>query len=381
MKLLTILVCLFLFGCSNGGFKLSSEREPQKVFDLDLLASDGLVNEENLVNVDSAGEDDAVAKPSTDLVAKHKVKDRSKKPQRRRFGKRERGSERRRFGKRSFGKRKDHSDLEATVVEVKEDIKNKVDILFVVDGSFSTKEVLRSIPERMNGFIPALDDLDWRVGFIGAHVKRNQDKELSSMELDGALVLERKYITSGTVSNERIFIDSLTRNSDRRRCLFPPQCGKRKETPLLALTEYVLSPTRSVENGTRFIRDEAHLAVVILTDNKENKIQGQTVTADDVLDTMAQEFGNDKEFSVHTLTAMDDACQGQLKQDHFFAEGNRAWEMLLLAKETGGANLSLCSYDYATPLASAIEKSVLGEEVDCSACADAVSISDKEKTV
>ena len=217
-----------------------------------------------------------------------------------------------------------------------------MDILFVVDGSFSTRDILRSIPERMDGFIPALDtSLDWRVGFIGADVKRNKNKKLSSMEIDGAIILERKYITNRTRSKERIFIDTLTRNKTRKRCEFPPQCGSRKETPLLALNEYILSPTRSVENGTRFIRNSAHLAVVIVTDNKENKKRGQITTSDEVLAVVEQEFGRDKEFSVHTLTVMNDACRGQLQEEHFFVEGNRAREILLLTRETGGANLSL----------------------------------------
>ena len=293
---------------------------------------------------------------------------------------------------RNFGKRRNKdSDLLTAEKETRNkgpvsvvtDINNKVDILIVADGTFSTKHILRDIPEKMDGFIPALDTfLDWRVAFIGADVKRGKDKKLSSMEIDGAIVLERKYITKRTHSKERIFIDTLTRNKNRRRCAFPPQCGSLKETPLLALTEYVLSPSRSVETGTRFIRDEAHLAIVILTDNKENKKKGHVTTADEVLGSIEQEFGSDKEVSVHTLTVLNEDCRDQLKQDHFFVEGTRAGEILLLATETGGENLSLCADDYATPLAESIEKSVLGsEEMDCSACSNVSAISDRERTV
>ena len=431
MKLLMILTSiLFLIGCSNGGIELSSERQPQTSLDLDLLVADDLGSDESLLAVVDL--DSVEGKEEADLPVPQVAQDEPQKP--RDFGKRRKKdadlvvtpeiNERpevaqsdppkpRDFGKRrkkdadlvvtpeinkrpevaqsdppkprDFGKRRRDSDLvvaEPKPVPVVTDANNKVDILFVVDGSFSTREILRSMPERIDGFIPALDaSLNWRIGFISADVKRGKDKKLSSMEIDGAIVLERKYITKGTHSKERIFIDTLTRNQNRKRCSFPPQCGSSKETPLLALTEYILAPSRSVETGTRFIRDEAHLAIVILTDNKENKKKGRVTTADEVLGSIEQEFGSDKEFSVHTLTVLNDACRDQLKQDHFFVEGTRAGEILLLAKETGGENLSLCSYDYASPLAESIETSVLGSEVDCSACVDASDISDQEKTV
>lgn len=399
MKLLVILTgFLFLIGCNRGGLELSSET-PQKSLDLDLLTADDLGSEDLVsVDLDSVEVDEKTADLPVPQVAQSDSRQRPRE-----FGKRRRDSdlaavpetERRpetaqddSQRPREFGKRrKKDSDLvvqkaDAKSVSVVTDINNKVDILFVVDGSFSTREILRSMPEKIDGFIPALSDsFNWRVGFISADVKRGKDKKLSSMEVDGAIVLERKYITKWTRSKERIFIDTLTRNKNRRRCSFPPECGSLKETPLLALTEYLLSPTRSVETGTRFIRNEAHLAVVILTDNKENKKKGRVTTADEVLGSIEQEFGSDKEFSVHTLTVLNDACRGQLKQDHFFVEGTRAGEILLLAEETGGENLSLCSHDYANPLAEAIEKSVLGSEVDCSACSNVSAISDQEKTV
>ena len=384
MRLLIFcLMCLFLFGCNSGGFVMSSTSEPEDALDMDLLANE-FVDKENVeatLDLDSMEENPVGEKPADELIAPQVAQSDSKSE--RSFGKRKKGE-------RSFGKRrKSDADLvkpieisEPEIVEIK-DINDKVDMLFLADGSFSMKQVLRSIPERMDGFIPALDSLNWRAGFISAHVKNNKEKELSSLEFDGAVVLERKYITKGTVSNERIFIDTLTRNSGRKRCAFSPECGGFKETPLLALNEYLTSPSRSVETGTHLIREDAHLAVVIVTDNRENKRQGQRVTSEEVINTIQQELGEDKKFSVHVLTTMNDACQGQLKQDHFFAEGNRAPEMLLLARETGGASLSLCSHDYAIPLAEAIEKSVLGEEeVDCSVCEGSVAtISDQDKQV
>ncbi len=385
MRLLLIyLACLFVVGCSSGGFVFNDTKELEDNVDMALLSS--LEDEGDVapaLDVDSG----AKAENSEDLAASETNQSNDDKPTRS-FGKRRsKGDDGK--PKRSFGKRRSKSDdlvAKPETVQVPEevivDINDKVDILFVTDGSFSMREVLRNIPERMDGFIPALDSLNWRAGFISAHVKNNKDKELSSMEIDGAIVLERKYITKGTVSNERIFIDTLTRNKGRKRCAFSPECGGFKETPLLALNEYLISPSRSVETGTHLIREDAHLAVVIVTDNRENKRQGQRVTSDEVINTIQQELGEDKEFSVHVLTTMNDACQGQLRDEYFFAEGNRAPEMLLLARETGGASLSLCSHDYAIPLAEAIQKSVLGEEeVDCSACTNASVISDQDKQV
>ena len=389
MRLLLIyLACLFIVGCNGGDLALSDTKELEGDVDMALFS---LGSEEGAAPVlkPAAVETNSEAAEDLSVSKGDEAKDAEPQLRVRTFNKRKpRDSS---LPRRSFGKRtpkdsdlavESEPDVKPKVVENVEDVNDKVDVLFVVDGSFSTREILRSIPERMDGFIPALDvSLDWRVGFISAHVKSNEDKELSSMELDGAVVLERKYLTKGTVSKERIFIDTLTRNEGRKRCAFPPYCRGFKETPLLALNEYITSPTRSVETGTRFIREDAHLAVVLVTDNKENKKQGKRVTADEVLDTIQQEFGSDKKFSVHTLTALDEACRGQLKQDHFFAEGNRAGEMLLLARTTGGASLSLCSYDYAAPLASAIQTSVLGEEVDCDACAVTGVISDQDTQV
>ena len=372
MRLGLFLMCLFALGCSSGGFVLNGSGGLEDDVDMALFS----LNDENPQprngRIEAEETEDSVdfalaPKRNNDEEVQSKPESRQQRRVRT-FGKRVKSSK---------DAEPANDDLAASPSVIIEDINNKVDMLFVVDGSFSMKEVLRSIPERMDGFIPALDSLDWRAGFISAHVKKNKDMELSSMEIDGAVVLERKYITRGTVSKERIFIDSLTRNSTRRRCAFPPACGGFKETPLLALNKYITSPLRSAANGTRFIRDEAHLAVVILTDNKENKKQGQRTTADEVINTLQQEFGLDKEFSVHVLAVTDDACRGQLKEEHFFAEGRRSAEMLLLSRETGGSYLSLCSYDYAVPLAEAITKSVRGEEEDCSACVNASVISDQ----
>lgn len=355
---------------------MNSTKEPQSVVDMAILAQmDGDADPAELaLDVNSPAK-----KSNVDLVKPSKAARNNSKP--RSFGKRAKSDAdlvkpapkaAQDDSKKSFGKRaKSDADLvepAPRVVEVK-DLNNKVDILFVVDSSFSMKEVLRSIPEKMDGFVPALNSsLDWRVGFINAKAKHNRDKQLSSLEFDGALVEVRKYITKHTASSKEIFIDSLTPNPGS--CKFPPNCGGFREAPLLALNKYLASPNRGVKTGTALIREDAHLAVVIMTDNRENRIKGEKTTADDVLYTMEQVFGEDKEFSVHTLATVNDACRSELKADHFFAEGERASEAILLARETGGASLSLCSHDYAVPLVEAIETSVFGvdEEVDCSLC-------------
>ena len=52
MKFLIIISGLFLFGCSNGGFVLSSERETQDILDMDLLAAEDLESSDQALLAD-----------------------------------------------------------------------------------------------------------------------------------------------------------------------------------------------------------------------------------------------------------------------------------------------------------------------------------------
>ena len=228
----------------------------------------------------------------------------------------------------------------------------QIDVLFVLDTSYSMHGILKSMPQKMKNFSSELKKADVRVAFIDA-VYQKGAKTLANLEFDGALVVERKYITKQTKFFDQIFIDTLTRNKNSKSCAFPPGCGGRKERPLLSLASYLSSPEKS-SYGAKFLRSEAGLAVVIVTDNKENNYRFRhSFSAAQVMDVVNSELPEDKDVSVHALTVLNQECKSQLMDEHFLSERRYAPEITLLTQQTEGSSWSLCMGDYS-PVASEI---------------------------
>ena len=223
---------------------------------------------------------------------------------------------------------------------------NKLDILMVIDNSASMNSLLKSNNIRFDGFIDNFKKLNWRIAFLDSDPEKNGNKKLMELELDGSMVLSRRYITKHTRKNQQIFIDTITRNN-KPPCLFSPGCGSPVERTMTSLSQY-LAFSEEPETGSHFLRDDASLAVVIMTDNKENESQDQLTTANLFLHDLDESF-KDKGFTVYSITALSSECQQQLRRrgEPSSLEANFAPEITSLASQTDGANISLCSPSYS----------------------------------
>ena len=216
-----------------------------------------------------------------------------------------------------------------------------VDILFVVDNTLSMGYTLRVIYNKMIGFTLPLRPYDWRAGFISADVKnRKVKKELMPLEFNGEVVINRKYITKNTENSHQILLDTLTR-ARGDGCALAPYCGGRKERPLGALSKFLRSSGK--EEG--FLREGASLAVVVLTDNRENKYKGQATSPADVLSVLDQYYP-DKKLKMYSLTVKDRSCQLEIrKSSGLIYEGNFSTSIEQFAGQSG-ESFSLCASSY-----------------------------------
>ena len=227
------------------------------------------------------------------------------------------------------------------ITDVELFIPKMVDILFVVDNTHSMRYILRSIYNKMIGFTFPLQPYDWRAGFISADVKNRKVKqELMPLEYNGRKLIDRKYITKDTENSNQILLDTLTR-APGDGCALAPYCGSRRERPLGALSKFLRSSGK--EEG--FLREGASLAVVILTDNRENKYNGQTASFAEVFDSLEQYYPG-KNLKVYGLTVKDRSCQLEIRKSNGpVYEGNFADSIEQFSEQSGGS-FSLCASSY-----------------------------------
>ena len=239
---------------------------------------------------------------------------------------------------------KNAGDGEASYSQEAVAVNDKMDLVIVLDNSSSMRHILKSNNTRFSRFLDSIKDLDWRIAFLDSNPKKNGKKQLMQLELDGALVISRRYITKGTQSKDQLFIDTLTRANRNFSCKFSPGCGSRFERTIGSLSQY-LQYSKKPEIGSHFLRSDANLVVLIVTDNYENKTFKEHVTSQVFLDQFNDQFTN-KKLTVYSLTTLSSECRSQLRKKAF-VEGNFAPEVTLLTERTGGSNFSLCLKDYS----------------------------------
>ncbi len=223
--------------------------------------------------------------------------------------------------------------------------KEKIDLLMVLDNSYSMRSILKSNDLKFAHFLDKLKPFDWRVAFLDSQpTRRGKKKLLMPLEMDGALVLNRRYITKQTRSKNRLFIDTITKSNKQSPCRFSPGCGTSQERVLKSLSQYLLF-SKMPDTGSRFMRPDADLVVLIITDSHENRtIRERQTTAQSFLQTFGNHFEG-KNLTVHSFTVLSSKCQRQIRKHA--GEGYFAPEVTLLTKKTDGSSFSICSDDYS----------------------------------
>ena len=160
----------------------------------------------------------------------------------------------------------------------------QVDILFVVDANPELMDVyLKNVHQSFKGFIPALSEVDWKIGFTNADYDPAAGSYYRHDLLAGKIMplennhqeLTEKALYFKTPKNEPIFLNTLKRfelkdaprQTSIRPCDLPPYCHSQAKNPVQSLIQAV-----SVNPG--FFRENSYAAAVIITNGDEQTISG-----------------------------------------------------------------------------------------------------------
>ena len=253
----------------------------------------------------------------------------------------------------------------------------KVDIVFVIDASYSMEHFLRSkrIKQVFGGFIQALQPLNWQMMFTNADYGDRwfltnlgaRDGKAMRLESNGR-TLSTKVLTKHNPQADSIFIDTLRQHefmeytrpagdSDNEisQCHLAPGCHS------MTSNEQPLKATQAsfVSNRSLF-RSNADVAVVIFSDSDEgekHKDQSKRTKADEVLKTFEEQWGVENKrlvaYGIIMIPGEDSECVKKYSSGFYAGEGLFGTELARMAELTGGENYSLCDESYV-PLAKQI---------------------------
>lgn len=214
-----------------------------------------------------------------------------------------------------------------------------VDILFVVDNSPSMIEEQDEMGQRIQSFIGQLSNVDWRIGVTTTDVSNG------SFGLQGELLdisgLNKKYISSSDPNYQSHFLKTVKR--EESDCIV--NCASSNEQPLLA-SIYAMQKHQGDNSG--FFRSNADLAIVILSDEDEMSSGPATATQPyEVMQAFQQTWRNTKRLKAYSLIIQpgDASCYQKNPNGHY------GQTIDSLVRLTGGVSGSICSQNYAAPLA------------------------------
>ena len=247
----------------------------------------------------------------------------------------------------------------------------KVDIIVIMDVSHSMGPFLttRAINKKFNGFISALEPLDWQMMFTNADYGDRwflanlgaRDGKAMRLEYNGK-TLNSKVLTKQTPQYHSVFMDTLrhheegeyTRNRDQNvdQCHLAPGCQSMtfNEQPLKALKA-------SFVNNRSLFRPGADVVAIIFSDSDEgerHKDGSKRTKADDVLEAFQKQWGIDDKrlvaYSIIMIPGEDNQCVEKYSSGFYPGEGLFGTELARMAELTNGTNYSLCDESYV-PLA------------------------------
>ncbi len=223
----------------------------------------------------------------------------------------------------------------ATVTEA-----NSVDVLFVIDNSGSMEYEQKSMASRVSNFLSVLKGLNYQIAVT------TTDPRSSVSYGDGQLVpmkgLTNQYIINSSMSES-------TAKTVLSNTLQRSETGSGTEQGIFAATRTV---ERALANRSsvygQFIRDNAQLAVVVISDEDESA-NGPKNDPNFILNLIRSNWSS-KAFSFHSIIARpgDTACLS----GEGYSAGVRFAEFSRL---TGGVIGDVCASDYAAQVSGIAE--------------------------
>lgn len=220
---------------------------------------------------------------------------------------------------------------------------SKVDILIVVDNSGSMKFEQSNMADRFDKMIDQLAGLDWRLAITTTEI--NTAGNTSRNRADGQIlqIANNKYFISS--SDDLNLARQQFANTIQR-----PEEGSSSEQGIFA-TYRALERAKDVgSNNSLFIRADAALSVVVVSDANETPFGGKFTDRNyptKFLEYMATSYV-DKSFSFHSIIVKKDdrACLS------LAGSGNEGYGLFYedLSTRTGGIIGNVCDIDYGSQL-------------------------------
>lgn len=192
------------------------------------------------------------------------------------------------------------------------DRNENVDILFISDNSSSMEVEQEKLGRRFSSFIRGLFGVQWQIGItttdlsMGRHSTNGNLLRLTGAD-NGTWTPPR--ILLPTMSNqERIFADTVQR-PETVGCAGGSDCPSTNEEPLGAMLALFAKRNRSENAG--FIRSNADLAVVVISDEDERSQGGRRATKPaDVINEFNRLWPTGKRLGVYGIVIPpgDEAC-------------------------------------------------------------------------
>lgn len=238
---------------------------------------------------------------------------------------------------------------------------NKVDILFVIDNSGSMEYEQKSMANRVRNFLDVVKGLDWQIAVT------TTDPRSGYTGGDGVLLplygKTGQYILNSSMNHEDAR-ETLSRTLQR------PETGSGTEQGINAAyraIERSLSSKPGV--NANFIRSDAQLAVVVISDEDESA-NAHRNDPQNLLTYIQTSFNGQKAFSFHSIiTRPDDtAC----KNTHGATYGQRYAQ---ISNMTGGVIGDVCATDYAAQvqgIAEGVRKTLKSVTLTCAPVVDSM---------
>ncbi len=220
-----------------------------------------------------------------------------------------------------------------------------VDILVITDDSFSMESEQERLSERFSSFIQDLSAVDWQMGITTTDI----DSGGLQGELSNFSDTSLKIINAATPNAEQLFKDTVQRE----------EFGSSDEQPLAAAIK-AMEKRDSVNQG--FFRDDANLAIVVLTDEDELSDGPRGATQPQaVIDKFSSIWGGaEKQLRVYGLIIEpgDTACYDYQNEHGGWGATSYGTFVANLASATGGLTGSICQSDYSSTLQT------IGQNID-----------------
>lgn len=237
---------------------------------------------------------------------------------------------------------------------IQEGTGGEVDILIVVDNSYSMYEEQKKMGERFGDFISTLNDVDWRLAFTTTDARTSYSRDRFGGNLLNLVGAKGKVLTKNTPDLINVFRQTIDRRKDQQDCgfeIYDIPCASGTEEPLKAIT---LAVTKSSSEHKAFFRQSAALAVIVLSDEDEMSFGPRDATSPQtVVNVVKSAFGPNKKFLVSGIIIQpnDSICLAEQQPDGVV--GNFVFNLSAL---TGGITRSLCDTDYKPSMKAISEK-------------------------